>query len=289
MLGVALVISAAYLMTKLMPGLESWKRATMFAFAVTTGLYSYPLVIELSYGQPQTLILAALVTAAVFDSRGARLRTGLALGFAALVKTWPAALALWLLRRPFRFRWLEAVGILIGLVVAVGLTVAVDGTQGPANMFRATGEGSDQPNLSWAIWGLADFESLGAARWIIVGALALVTVALVITTLAFPGDARIRLFNLTMLALLLLSVSHYPYLLLDLPVLWWWLGKAVAEPRRLLAWVVVGVMTAWWVVAMRVPPASTMAFVVLVVVATVVAAAATVVGAARLPPCREEA
>lgn len=136
---------------------------------------------------------------------------------------------------------------------------------------------------------MADFESLGAARWIIVGALALVTVALVITTLAFPGDARIRLFNLTMLALLLLSVSHYPYLLLDLPVLWWWLGKAVAEPRRLLAWVVVGVMTAWWVVAMRVPPASTMAFVVLVVVATVVAAAATVVGAARLPPCREEA
>jgi len=81
-------------------GMSAPMRAGVFGLAAITLMSSWPMTVGVWMGQVD-LLVALCVAAAMFAAAiGTRGLAGLSLGVAALVKTWPAALLLWLLRAP---------------------------------------------------------------------------------------------------------------------------------------------------------------------------------------------
>jgi hypothetical protein len=148
-------------------------------------------------------------------------------------------------------------------------------------MVRVALTASDQPNLAWSVLGIRDLLPEGPGRVITTAVLAAIVIGLLAHVLMRPGAPVIAFANLTWVLLLALPVSHYNYLLLDLPVLWWWASVALHEPRRRGPLLVCGVLLVWWVISMRVSPVSTPGFVALVFGATLVAGTVSVVCAGR--------
>lgn len=277
------------------------RRPAVLTLAVITLLYSWPTTFGLWLGQVDLLVLLALTWTVHAHVRGREGSSGFALGAAALVKTWPAALLLWLVRRPLEPRLREWVGVGVAALVAVALALAVGGVPALVAMARAPFEGSDQALAAHSVWGTGRllFSESGPAEPLLVSpllrvvtqvVLALAVVGLLVVTLVRPGNAVIALFNLAFVVILLLPLSHYTYLVLPLPALWWWVARVLEDPRRRAAWVSAVALTAWWVVALRRAPAgdgfasTTWESFVVIVASTLVAVTVSVVAAARLTP-----
>lgn len=234
--------------------------------AVVTLFWSWPTTLDLWAGQVQLLVLLALAVAAFAQTRGHRLLVGIALGMAAVIKTWPALFAVWLLRRGARRRGREWIGVLIAAAVAAGLALVTGGAQGLAAMLASPFAGSEQPLLAAnSVWGvprlLFSRTPVGdplyvspVLQTITTIVLAILVVGLGAITLLRPGPAVVALFNTAFLVILLLPVSHYFYVICALPLLWWWGGQVLRAPRSALRWVVFGVLAVWWVVVFRISP-----------------------------------
>ncbi len=74
----------------------------------------------------------------------------------AVLKTWPALFALWLLRRGAQRRAREWIGVAAAAGVAVALAVATGGVVAVADMVAGPLQGGDQPLLAAnSIWGIS--------------------------------------------------------------------------------------------------------------------------------------
>jgi hypothetical protein len=274
-------------------------RPLVFVLATGTLFLSWTLSLELWMGQVDVLVLLAVALAMLAAAHGIRGGAGLSLGLAALVKTWPAALVLWLLRRPLRGRGLDWLGVVAAGALAVGLALAVGGVPAVVDMVAAPIRMSSQPLVAYSVWGAGTilFTDSGLAEPVLVsdalslavrGALAAWVVGLLVVTLRRPGSPVISLLNVAFVVVLLLPVSHYVYLLLPLPALWWWAARVLETPRRWQPWAVTLVLLAWWYLAMRrIPPGDTylttdtQSF-LLIFGSTLAAATVSVVAASRL-------
>ncbi|WP_228488828.1 glycosyltransferase 87 family protein [Raineyella fluvialis] len=241
-----------------------------FGLLVTTSLvtllYSWPAVLEAWRAQVQWLVLLCIVTAALLSRRHA-VASGTALGMAALIKTWPAVLFTWLLGRSALRKLPVLAAGAVATVIAVLMSVAVGGAAGIRAMVTSPLAGADQPLVSYSVWGLGKmaFAESGIAppitvspglqwtTWVILGG-GLACLAAV--TLLSRVDEELRLFNLVFVVILAMPVSHFMYVMLPLPALWWWMARAMEHPRAWVPWIGLGTLGSWWVLVFRLSPAA---------------------------------
>ena len=275
-------------------------RAIVFGIAAVTLLTGWPFTVELFLGQSNLLVLLCLSLAMLSTKKDRALSTGLSVGLAAVIKSWPAGLLIWLLRSPARGRLREWGGVAIAATLAIVLALGVGGLPAVLAMMRAPVEASDQQLIAYSVWGAGDllFTPTGLvsqiavstmARWTVTGVLLVLVSALLVLTLRRPGDPLISLLNVTFCVVLLLPVSHYAYLILPLPALWWWTARLIARPRERGTYVAVASLGTWWLVAFRNIPEGevssdmTWQAYLLILGSTVVAAATSILVAARIP------
>jgi hypothetical protein len=279
----------------------AWLRAgVVTCFALVTLLWSWPVTFDLWAGQVELLVLLALGASALAETRRLRFLTGFALGMGAVVKTWPALFALWLVRSGARHRGREWLGILAAAALAVALTLVTAGFPGLSDMIVKPLSGGDQPLLAAnSVWGmprvlfsetpmaepLADSPAL---RLALTTFLATWVLALAAIAILRPGPSVAALYNIAFVVILLLPVSHYFYVLYALPALWWWGAHVLDRPRSARGWVVLAVLLTWWLVVFRIPPAgdgfmtTTWPSLVRIFGASLVALTVSVIGAAMM-------
>ncbi len=271
-----------------------WQTGLMSCVCVITLLWSWPTLIGLRALRPELLVLLVLVGAAL--TRGAR--SGLLLGMAAVLKTWPAALVLWLL--PARTRRLRRLaGFATAGLVALALAWCTGGARDVTRMVHVASESSLQPFVAVSVPGAARLffrdnplaEPLSVSTPLYVTAMVLgfaLLVCLLGLVVRRPGTGFIALFNLVFLVQLALPVSHYSYFVLALPALWFWLAHALTE-RDDTSMVASVTLVLWWILTARNPDiinqagATSLVAYSFVFVPTVIAAAVSVIAAARLP------
>lgn len=245
----------------------AWLRAGLVACgALVTLLWSWPSTFDLWAGQVELLVLLALGVSAFAETRRLRFLAGFALGVGAVVKTWPALFALWLLRSGLRDRGRQWLGLVGAAVLAIALTLLTAGIPGLWDMIAQPLSGGDQPLLAAnSVWGLPRImfsetpmaEPLTVSPLLMVaatGILAIWVVALGVIALVRPGPSVIALYNIAFVVILLLPVSHYFYVLYALPTLWWWGARLFEDPRSARVWAIFGVLVLWWVIVFRIPP-----------------------------------
>ena len=271
----ALAICSAFFVTRSFAGiLSATRQSLVFGLACVTLLASWPLSWELWLGQTDLVSLCGICLA-IFGSRNARASitgTGLALG--AAVKTWPILFWLWFARRQDgrhprvlaadpRVR-AAAWATIVTCALLIASFALQGGLSGVGMMARRTVEFSSQP--------LAAYSALGAGRllfrstpvappiavsavlqWTTTLAIAAVALLLMAITLLLPADDSLALPNIAFCVILLLPVSHLSYLILPLPAMWLWGGRALAQPRNRLIWLVLAVFGCWWFLALRTP------------------------------------
>lgn len=245
----------------------AWLRAGMIAtLALVTLLWSWPSTLDLWAGQIELIVLLALGCAVYAKSRGSRFWAGFALGMGAVLKTWPASFALWLMRRGAQRRAREWIGVAAAAGVAVVLAVATGGVVAVLDMVFGPLQGGDQPLLAAnSIWGISRvlFSETPMADPLVVSpslrislavVLAVWLAALGVVILARPGPPGVSLFNVAFVVILALPVSHYFYVIYALPLMWWWAARALDRPHSAARWAVFATMLVWWVIVFRIPP-----------------------------------
>ena len=275
-----------------------WRhRAWLFGIALITLFWSWPMTMELFWGQVNFFVTFAITLAAYFATRARYFSVGLILGLAAAIKSWPAYLVVWILRRGARERGRTALGVVVVAAVTVVLALAFGGLPTLGAMLAGPFQGTDQPDVvAYSAWGLGK-ALFGGFQWaqpivdspllrgVVTTAVLGVLIALLVIALRWPGTEVILLFNLGF-GVLLMPIAHQQYLFLAIPALWWWIAQAARRPKRVLNWVVVVVLLGWWVACFRLfhqlPPAkeTVIVSVTVVVLSTLAASTASIVGAA---------
>lgn len=239
------------------------RRPLVLGVAIVSVLYSWPLAHDLWYGQPNVLVLLAMTSAMVAHTRNRARSAGFALGVAAVVKTWPGGLLLWLFRSPVHLRSQQWQGVGLAALLGLALTLAVGGHAALRDLVRATFQYSNQELVAYSAWGAGDyfFTQEAHAMPIVVSplldglvswSLAMALIGLALVVLRHPGDPVVALPNLMFLIILLLPVAHAEYMVLALPTLWWWTARTLRYPRSICSWLPTAVLAIWWVVTMRV-------------------------------------
>ncbi|MDT0186473.1 glycosyltransferase family 87 protein [Microbacterium sp. ARD31] len=277
----------------------SWlHRAWVFAVAIVTLLWSWPITMEFFLGQVNLFVGLAIALAAFFASRGYFFSTGLGLGLAAAIKTWPVLLLLWVFRRGGRERIRTLSAVLLWGAIMIALAVSLGGVPTLVSMITSPFRGTNQDVLAYSVWGLgrALFEGVQDFPPLVVSPLAevlvsvlsaLVVAGLLALALRAPGTDVISLYNVVFAVILLIPISHQVYVLLPLPALWWWLARTAQAPREIRNWCVTSVLVGWWIVTFRLvefglDKQTAVLTVVGLVVATLVAAGASTIGAATV-------
>lgn len=277
--------------------LPQWQQGLLTLVAIVTLLYSWPATLGLWLGLPDLLVVASLAGAALFHAKGRGLGSGVSLGSAALVKTWPAVFALWLVRRPARGRRAEWVGVIAAAAVAGALALAVGGWPAMVNMVASPFRASDQPLAAYSVWGVPKilFTNSGIAEPLVVSpllfagltvVLALWAISLLVLVIWHPGNPVTALYNTVFVIVLLLPVSHLVYLMYPLGALWCWLAAGFAPGRPMRSWLTIAVLGVWWFVSFRIAPTGdgvasiTWPSLVLIFASTLIAATTSVLAAA---------
>lgn len=242
--------------------LAEWRGPAFVAVGAVLLFWTWPVTLELFYGQSDMIVLALFALAVLASTRGRPALVGGAIGLAALVKTWPIVAIVYVWRRGATGRG-RAIAVTFA-VLAAG-AVAFAGALGPSifrDWYHATESNSVQPHLSYSAFGLGrDLFSQGqqlepllispALRWAVTGVLSLWVVLLALITLRRPHDDRLAFWHLVACGLLLLPVSHWFYLILLVPITWTHLIRLLGG-RIDIGGVGVGlVVMAWWFVACR--------------------------------------
>lgn len=235
-----------------------WQQGLMACVCAVTLLWNWPTLIGLRALRPELLVLLVLVGAALTTGT----RSGLAIGLAGVLKTWPAALVVWLLPgRTGRLRRLG--GFAVAGLGAVGLAWLTGGVRGIVQMVRVASDSSLQPYAAVSVPGAARlfFSANPIAEPVFVSAplrsVAMVIgcaglLALLVIVWRRPGNRFVALFNLVFIVQLALPVSHYSYFVLSLPALWFWTARALSD-RDDVSIVATIALALWWIFTARNP------------------------------------
>jgi hypothetical protein len=241
--------------------LPGWRAPVVAGVGVVTLYFSHVATIELFLGQVQFPLLA-LAAAAVFVGRRRPIVSGILLAVAALLKTWPAMLLLWLARRGQPGRWWGFAGAAATGALFLVAWWAIGGFDGPGRLVERTLHLREQRMGLYSVWyfaregvpgaddplAMADAPILGqVTSWVLAAAV----VAGIVLVLRRPGDPSLAMWNLAGATILLLPDSHPFYRVLLLPALWVWLAIVLSSRRRREPLIVVAVLAAWWIVAFR--------------------------------------
>lgn len=257
LLAIAFVVMAH---RRRLPGLRA---PLLAAVAAATLMYSRVLTIDLYLGQAQLLLLSLLALAALLGSRRPALSAAV-LAIAALLKTWPAIIGVWLARKdaPPRIRaGLAALGVVVAFC-AVWVWELGPGSVG--SMIATTIRFGEQPLNVYSVWYFSrqwppshgaptpvrDAPPLGQA---ITAILLLLVVGLIILAVLRPDTPSLALWNIAAATTLLIPVSHPAYRLLVLPLLWVWCAELLGRGSRVRPAIAVAVLSLWWVLGFRVP------------------------------------
>lgn len=291
--GVAACFVAARSFTRDAPALAG---PVVAAAAAVTLLYSWPATFNMWGLEPELAVLLCLALAA--GAKGAA--SGFALATATSIKLWPVLLGAWLLRSPLAGRGREWRGVALAAAATVASLLAVGGPGAIGILLGRAFEFRSQPLVAYSASGAARLLftdspmatplapsalAYGVAQFVLTGWL----LVLAIVVIRHPGDRRLALFNLAFILVLLLPVSHYVYLILPLPTLWFWLSRLCREPASRTAWVASIALALWWVLAFRTAPAgdsltTTWGSFVRIFGASLAAATVSVLAAATLRP-----
>jgi hypothetical protein len=256
----ALVLFAGLVTLVDTPGVRAWRRPVLFGFAALTVLEFAQTRSELSNGQADAFVAVALAGSVVLAERGWAASSGALIGVGGLLKTWPAAVALVMLRRGYARRRRAFFGLVITLILGPVLAAAVGGASGFADFFRLTFDARSQNLISFSVWTMPRvlFSHTGLAHPLLVSApvrdlatlvLAAWVVSLLVLTLHWNDSAVLSFWNVVGCVVLLLPVSHDFYTLYFLPILWIWASRWLANarlagPTALAA----GLLVLWWLV-----------------------------------------
>ena len=258
---VAIVAFCATVMTAFT---QRWMRPLFFAVCCTTLFYSWPVTVEMFFGQTDLYVLAAFALAGLLHARRHPLLSGVLLGLAGLVKTWPAATTVWAFRRRSAGRIATIAGAAITIATGPVVTLVLWGPNGLSRWITTTFEYSGQDIVSYSVWGFprnlfgrfGDFPPVIESRFLQVFSgvvLGLFVIVLLCLTLLRPGNDIFSLWNVVACVVLLLPVSHLAYRLLMVPVLWMWVAHLFGKQNRTRGdYANLAVMFGWWVLVFRV-------------------------------------
>jgi hypothetical protein len=294
---VALVAGAGAFVGIEAPRLKVWLQPVVFMFCIVTALHFWPLTLGLSLGQVDTFVFAVLMVSALAASRDRPGSRGALIGAAALLKAWPAAVAVSLFQRGMAHRF-RALGAFVATVLAAPvLALAFGGGSGLMAFVESVFDSRSQHLVNDSVWGAPSllFSNTGLARPLLVSGplhaasaavLLIWVLGLLVVALRTPGDKVMCTWNVTVCVVLLLPVSHLAYSLYCLPVLWLWSARSLksnrSESRQL---VVVAVLLLWWIIQTKSWPDSGSSSTIgalhycVVFTANLVACTASVIGA----------
>jgi alpha-1,2-mannosyltransferase len=280
--------------------LATWQYPIVFGFGALTAFHSPAMTQEAFLGQTDTMALLFVALALVLSERGRGIVAGVALGIAALIKSWPVAIGLWFLRHGGRQRMRSLVALVVTALVAIPMAAGVAGWHGVTSLFSSTFNARSQPhNLSQSVWGVPQllFAHSVLTHPVVVSLplqvvvevlLAVVVAALLVLALVVPGDSVLSFWNVTLAVLLLLPVSHPWYLLYALPLLWCWGAQFLTWRRPVTDGAVLAVLVAWLLVSdtslFNPAPGSSAARFAALFVANLIVLLVSTIGAASLEP-----
>lgn len=239
---------------------RSWRLPVLFGFSTATALIFLPTESELINGQTDAFVLLLLAAAVVLTNRKRTTASGVLIGLAGLVKTWPAAAALAVFQRGYTGRRRAIVGFVATLLVGPVLAAAIGGESGLTGFFKITFDARSQKLLSFSIWTTPRqlFATTGLAHPLVVSAALLVVailllavwmIGLLVITMRVTCYSSLGFWNVTACVVLLLPISHYSYSLYLLPLLWIWAARWLDSGRfKAAECVTVGALLAWWLV-----------------------------------------
>jgi hypothetical protein len=233
----------------------------VLAFCVGTVCHFWPLTRELQLGQADGYVVLVLMVAVATGQRGLAATSGVLVGVAGLLKTWPAAIGVWFLRRGAPDRVRSLVALVLTLLVAPVLALAVGGWSGLTGFVHTSLSSRNQRLVNDSVTGIPHllFTHSGLARPVVVSTavLALSTVVLtawvlvlVVLALRSEGvDPLLTFWNIALCVVMVIPLSHRIYELYVIGFLWVWAVQLLTARR--LTWregLIGAVMLAWWVV-----------------------------------------
>lgn len=244
--------------------LRPWQRPCIAAVAVITLMWNWLTTLMLGSGQTDLYVMVALCGAGLAASRRNAVATGAGIAIAALMKTWPILIGIWIFRRGAFKRWTTLLAAVATGSVALVIIVVIWGPEAVSAWVDAVLRARSQP-------GLIHFNALSIGQQIFGGgkgsgsppplpALAvtltivsiLVVVSALVIALLRPGDDLLSLWHVTLAVVLLLPVTHSVYLILGLPILWVRFARFLSRPRRGVNIVTLAIWILWWVASARV-------------------------------------
>jgi hypothetical protein len=260
-----LVGVAAFVASETNPSMPH--RAMLFALCSFSVLCPQfiPVRRDLHLGQTNPLIFPILMLSACAASRGWSALRGACIGLAALLKTWPAVVALSLWQRHLSGRKRSLLSLLS--VVALGpMLIGMFGVEGGIVAFvhnnRAAVAESQSVLINDSVWPVARmlFSAGRHATPLYVSpplcfaaAAVLFTwvVSMLLVALHIREEPALCTWHVITCAILLFPESHRQYAIFMLPLLWCWAARWLGKRERPLdpgESVALGAMVLWWLV-----------------------------------------
>lgn len=245
--------------------LRPWQRPCIAAVAVITLMWNWLTTLMLGSGQTDLYVMVALCGAGFAASRRNAVATGAGIAIAALMKTWPIIVGIWMFRRGASKRWTTLIAAFVTGSVALVVIIVIWGPEAISAWADAVLRARSQPGLihfnvlsmgeqifgggKGAVSAPPTFPALAIALTIVS---ILVIVSALIVALLWPGDDLLSLWHVTLAVVLLLPVTHSVYLILGLPILWVRFARFLSRPRRSVNVVTLAIWILWWVASARV-------------------------------------
>jgi alpha-1,2-mannosyltransferase len=147
------------------PGWRWRQRAWLFCIALITLFWSWPMTMELFWGQVNLVVTFAITLAAYLATRARYFAVGVVLGLAAAQSRWTAYLVVWILRRGGRRKGRTTLGVILVGGATVVLSLVFGGLPTLRSMVSGPFQGTDQPDVvAYSAWGLGK-ALVGGLQW----------------------------------------------------------------------------------------------------------------------------
>lgn len=227
----------------------SWQFPILFTMCSGIALHIWPMVYELFLGNDDIFVLLLVVAASLAWRSGKPVWFGVLVGFACLIKVWPALVMIAVLQAGISnrrrmiasaaFAGTIALGLLSNLIPAGGseFTGFASAIRSAAALRLVSDSVNGIPKLLFSKSGLAaPVVVSGELRYLLTAVLGVWVLTMLVVSLRTRREPLLTVFNVTLFAVLAIPVSHMCYSILALPVVWFWLANTLVllnrTPRR---------------------------------------------------------